>query len=100
MMYLIVDGMASGTGIRDAVNGGFLKLNTLETSSDFNEKLLSWLRAYENEHYNSYSDDAIVNALDKRGIELARELSDELKDAKVEYYSSAKLTKYLITPLE
>ena len=47
MRYLTIDGMLSGTGIRDSVNGGYLDATDLGISFALTEKLGHWLSRYE-----------------------------------------------------
>lgn len=93
MRYLVVDGMHSGTGIRDAVSGGYLTVDELGLSKTLSDKIVLWLNEYEDEHYNSYSNTENINRLDSMGLSIAKELQLELPDSKVEYYSSALLSK-------
>ncbi len=50
MKYLTVDGMLSGTGIRDSVDGGYLSPKALGLSMHLTEKLARWLERYEHAH--------------------------------------------------
>lgn len=93
MQYLIVDGMLSGTGVRDAVNGGFIKLSDLEITEELKLRISNWLAKYENAHYYQFENEEEVLSLDKEGIEIQRLLKTELSDTKVEYYSNAKMKK-------
>ena len=43
MRYLIVDGMLSGTGVRDAVSGGYVGLAELGLSQNAVEMIANWL---------------------------------------------------------
>ncbi len=93
MLYLVVDGMLSGTGIRDAVNGGYLTVDEIGISKSLSEKIKHWIGEYEMEHYNSYSDSQNVSRLDSLGISIAKQLQFELPESKIEYYSSANGVK-------
>ena len=93
MLYLIVDGMMSGTGIRDAVEGGYVDPVDLGVSANLADRILRWLRDYENARYFQYQDENRVAALDAQGISIGRALQKELPDAKIEYYSNAELRR-------
>jgi hypothetical protein len=93
MLYLIVDGMMSGTGIRDAAEGGYLDPVKLGVSANLADRISRWLRDYESAHYFQYQDKDRVAALDAQGISIGRALQKELTHAKIEYYSSAELRK-------
>jgi len=43
MRYLIVDGMLSRTGVRDAVDGGYVVLAELGVSPSVVEMIANWL---------------------------------------------------------
>jgi hypothetical protein len=45
-----------------------------------------------NEHYKGYTDDFLVEELDNEGKEIAIQIKSELTDAKLEYFSDAKMT--------
>lgn len=98
MKYLIIDGMVSGTGVRDVVNGGYLSTDTLGISEELSEKIKVWQNEYEDEHYNSYSNVGNVRRLDELGISIAKQLQLELPESKIEYYSSANCTKIMLSP--
>lgn len=93
MKYLTVDGMMSGTGIRDSVEGGYINLDEIDVSDKLKNDLRSWLSEYEAEHYRGYKSNDRIKLLDDEGISLAVRLSNEFPDSKVEYYSDAKTKK-------
>ena len=96
MIYLTVDGMFSGTGIRDSVEGGYLKLEELNISDDLKNKISNWLSRYEDAHYSQYEDKSEVAGLDDEGLDICVMLRSEISDSKVEYYSSAEMKKIAI----
>jgi hypothetical protein len=96
MLYLTVDGMMSGTGIRDSVAGGYLDPVALGLSSDLVERLARWLHAYELAHYRQYESDIEVADLDQEGMEICRLVQEELPESKVKYFSSATLSETLL----
>ena len=53
---LIVDGMLSGTGVRDGVAGGYVEPNELGLSGPLTKRLNNWLRGFENAHYRQFVD--------------------------------------------
>lgn len=93
MRKIIIDGMLSGTGIRDAVAGGYMNPNILGLSEEAKRKLSDWLSRYENAHYYQYEDKVESQKLDLDGIELAKSIGRELPDCEVAYYSSAQMKK-------
>ncbi len=90
-LSLIVDGMLSGTGIRDAIAGGYLEPDEIGVSDPLRAQISKWLERYEDAHFHQYDDQTVNEALDKEGVEIARKLSGELKLASVRYFSNAKL---------
>ena len=90
MRYLLVDGMMSGTGIRDAVEGGYLDPKDLELSEPLVRRISLWLLAYEEAHLEQYSDKDNIAALDAEGRKIRDQVREELPDAKVSYYSDAE----------
>lgn len=96
MKYLIVDGMLSGTGVRDAVEGGYVDLATLGLSVELTNDLNSWLARYENAHYSQFRNKDEVSELDNEGLDLSKRLRGELVDSKVEYFSNAMMQRIRI----
>jgi hypothetical protein len=86
---LLVDGMLSGTGIRDALEGGYLQPRELNLSPAFSNALASWVLRYAEMHYAGYKDAAAIAALDKEGMALRDQLEAERPDHVVGYYSDA-----------
>lgn len=93
MKYLIVDAALSGTGIRDYYNGGYINLEDLKLNSNLIKEINVWVSKYADEFYNQFSNDEVVDKLDKEGKEIATKVKKELPGIKVEYYSNAKMKK-------
>lgn len=91
MKYLIIDGMISGTGIRDAVEGGYIKPPELGLSIPLIDDIKLWLSRYEEAHYTQFVDAEEVIDLDLQGLALSRRLIYELPSVKVQYFSNAKM---------
>ena len=91
MLHITIDGMLSGTGIRDTVNGGYLKLDSFDLPESLIVRIEDWLSRYANAHYNQYSDSSEIELLDKEGIEIASLIKAQIMDCKVEYFSDAKM---------
>ena len=96
MKYLVIDASLNGTGIRDKCEGGYLSLENLGLSSNTINHLSKWLLKYENEHYNGFVDNNIINELDKEGKEIALMIKNELSDVKLEYFSDARMKSEII----
>lgn len=54
--YLVIDGNLSGTGIRDAVEGGYLAASEIGISEFLGEEILAWQQRYELAHFRAYTD--------------------------------------------
>lgn len=91
MRHLIVDGMFSGTGVRDAVDGGFVDLSDLGISVQLANDLASWVLRFEAAHYRQFRNSLEVVDLELTGTELARRLKSELADTKIQYCSCVTL---------
>lgn len=96
MKYLVIDAALSGTGIRDKYEGGYIEPEDLGLSLATKQRLNEWLSKYENEHYNGFTDDNIINELDQEGKEIALMIKKELSEVKIEYFSDARMTNEMI----
>ena len=93
MRYLIVDGMLSRTGVRDAVSGGYVALADLGLSPSVVGMIANWLARYEAAHYRQFADLGEVKALDDIGLKLCDRLAQELPGNKVGYFSAARMER-------
>ncbi len=96
MKYLVIDAALSGTGIRDKYEGGYLSPEELGLSFQVIDRLNEWLSRYENEHYNGFTDNDLIDKLDQEGKEIAIMIKTELKEVKLEYFSDGRMTSEMI----
>lgn len=96
MKYIVIDAALSGTGIRDKYEGGYIAAEDLDLSLLIKQRLNEWLSKYENEHYNGFTNDTIIDELDQEGKEIALMIKNELLEVKIEYFSDARLTNEMI----
>ena len=96
MRYLTVDGMMSGTGVRDSVAGGYLWPSNLELSPALASRISEWLREYAVAHFDGYRDRERVASLDEEGLKICAAVRDEVPASKVEYYSDALMRRQLV----
>ncbi|WP_416463560.1 hypothetical protein [Sphingomonas sp. VDB2] len=89
---LLVDGMLSGTGIRDAINGGYIDPKSIGLSEQLACGLTSWLARYEDAHFAGFPDD-LVAELDKNGMALASRIREELTGTTVGYFSNGLMRR-------
>ncbi|GAA4778056.1 hypothetical protein GCM10023231_00640 [Olivibacter ginsenosidimutans] len=94
MKYIVVDASLHGTGIRDYYAGGYIDPSALGLSDGLVQRIRTWLNRYETEHYNSFQDIKLINALDSEGRDIARMLKSEVsEETKIDYFSSAFMRK-------
>lgn len=93
MRHLIIDGMLSGTGVRDAAAGGYLDPKVVGLSADLTKRIANWLIEYENAHYHQFVDKAESDRLDQEGTAIARCVQKELPGTQVEYFSNAQMRR-------
>ena len=89
----LVDGMLSGTGIRDVVNGGYVKPQELNLSIGLQEMINQWISKYEDAHYDQYHSRKIVDELDKIGIEIANKIESERRAGDIGYFSNGLMIR-------
>jgi hypothetical protein len=94
--YLILDVIVSGTGIRDQYEDEYIDPESLGISSTLLEKLNHWLSRYKEEFYNGYNNKILIQELDNEGVEISKDIKNELVECKISYFSDANLSKHLI----
>ncbi len=95
-LYLVVDGMLHGTGVRDEYGEGYVELESLELTPLFIARIREWKENYEEQHFAGYNNKKKAEALDDEGILIAKALKKELPDSKLSYFSDATGAKYQI----
>ena len=95
MRYLTIDGMLSGTGVRDSVAGGYLDPKEIGLGPELVQRIERWVIEYETAHYRQFNDDTENQRLDQEGIEIARQAREQLPGMKVEYFSNARMQKII-----
>jgi hypothetical protein len=91
--HLIIDGMLSGTGLRDGAAGGYLDPKAVGLSADLTKRITNWLIEYEKAHYYQFGDGVENDRLDQEGAAIAACVQRELPGTQVEYFSNAQLRK-------
>lgn len=89
--HFIVDGILSGTGIRDGDNGGYIDLSAIGVSFELRARTTEWLERYEQAHFFQFENADENNVLDEDGIKIARLLKAEFSDHQITYFSNAQL---------
>jgi len=89
---LLIDGMLSGTGVRDAVNGGYLQPDAIGLSALLVSDFADWQRRYEDAHFAGFPENA-VTVLDEEGLTLLSKVQAERPDKSVGYFSNGRMTR-------
>lgn len=87
---LLVDGMLSGTGVRDTVAGGYVAPDAIGLSASLAADIVAWQRKYEDAHFAGFPMEA-VTALDEEGLVLASRMRGELSGKTVGYFSNGRM---------
>lgn len=87
---ILIDGMLSGTGLRDAVNGGYLRSEAVGLSSPLASHVADWQRRYENAHFAGFPEDIVAN-LDEEGLLILSKVQVELPNKRVGYFSNGRM---------
>lgn len=89
---IVIDGMLSGTGVRDAANGGYIPVDAVGLSYSLAADLADWQRRYEEAHFAGFPD-SLVGSLDEEGLALVSRVQAEFPDRRVGYLSSGKMKR-------
>lgn len=89
---LLIDGMLSGTGVRDAVAGGYVAPNAIGLSAQLVADIAGWQRRYEEAHFAGFPADAVA-LLDDEGLALTSRVHGELGDKSVGYFSNGRMER-------
>jgi len=90
----LVDGILSGTGIRDAVNGGYVEPEQLGLSAPLSREIADWQQRYEDAHFDGFPDNDVAQ-LDIQGAALASRAAAERTDVEFGYYSNGLLKRLI-----
>ena len=93
MRYLTIDGMPSGTGVRDSLAGGYIDPQEAGLSPELVRRIEKWVIEYETAHYRQFNDETENQRLDQEGTEITRQVQDQLPGSKIEYFSNARMQK-------
>jgi hypothetical protein len=88
----LLDGMLSGTGIRDSVKGGYVAPADLKLSSGLQANIAEWQRNYEDAHFEGFSDETVA-ALDREGQELVALIRAERPQLRIGYFSNGLMRR-------
>lgn len=89
---LLLDGMLSGTGIRDAEKGGYLTPEAIGLSPSLTADVADWQRRYEDAHFAGFPA-SVIASLDEDGLALLLQVQAELPSKDVGYFSHGRMTR-------
>ena len=88
----LIDGMLSGTGLRDAREGGYVEPMALGLSASLSSDVAAWQRRYEAAHFADFPEQ-VVGDLDKEGLVLASRAQTELRGKTIGYFSNGLMKR-------
>jgi len=88
----LIDGMLSGTGVRDAVEGGYLQPEAIGLSTSLVADVVDWQRRYEDAHFAEFPEDTVAS-LDVEGLALRLRVQAELPDKSIGYFSNGRMIR-------
>lgn len=91
---LLIDGMLSGTGVRDATRGGYVEPVTVGLSPSLAVEIKAWQRGYEEAHFAGFPVDAVA-ALDGEGLALTSRAQAELGNKTIGYFSNGRMERLI-----
>lgn len=89
---LLIDGMLSGTGVRDAAAGGYVAPDAIGLSPQLVADITAWQRRYEEAHFAGFPANAVA-ILDDEGLALASRVRSELSDKNIGYFSNGRMER-------
>ncbi len=88
----LIDGMLSGTGVRDAINGGYREPREIGLSEALAGEIANWQQRYEEAHFDGFPDN-LVAELDRQGLAITMQARTELADIEIGYFSNGQLKR-------
>lgn len=88
----LIDGMLSGTGIRNVVAGGYIDPCVLGLSALLGAEVADWQRRYEEAHFAAFPGE-LIDRLDEEGLELLSRARIELPDRSFGYFSNGHMKR-------
>ena len=90
MTHYIIDGELSGTGVRDAVEGGYVDLAEIGLSDALAADIADWVERYEDLHFRGFPADELA-VLDEEGVALTARVQAEVPGKRFAYYSHGQM---------
>ena len=89
---LLIDGMLSGTGVRDALYSGYLDPEAIGLSSRLASDIADWQRRYEVCHFAGFPESEVAS-LDEQGQAILARVRAELPGRRIGYFSNGRMTR-------
>ncbi|PEQ10186.1 hypothetical protein B2G71_23685 [Novosphingobium sp. PC22D] len=89
---LLIDGMLSGTGVRDVAAGGYVTPDAIGLSAQLAADLAAWQKRYEDAHFAGFPVNDVA-ALDADGLALTSRVRGELSDRSIGYFSNGRMER-------
>ena len=84
--------MLSGTGVRNAVDGGYLKPEAIGISSSLALDVADWQKRYEAAHFAGFPEITVIK-LDEEGLTLLSSMQAEIPLKNIGYYSAGHMRR-------
>ena len=88
----LIDGMMSGTGIRDAINGGYIEPSNLGLSRELARDIERWGGEYRTAHMQGHPEHDVAE-LDRVGLSIMARAQNELPTKELGYFSDGRLKR-------
>ena len=90
MTHYIIDGELSGTGVRDAVESGYVGLAEIGLSDALAADIADWAKRFEDMHFRGFPPDELA-ILDQEGAALTARAKTEVPGKRFAYYSHSQM---------
>ncbi|GAA0651043.1 hypothetical protein [Brevundimonas lenta] len=90
--HFLIDGMLSGTGVRDGISGGYVEPGLIGISPSLVRDISAWQQRYEGCHFEGFPAE-LVSELDTEGMVLAVRAGAERPDLSIGYFSNGLMKR-------
>lgn len=89
---LLIDGMLSGPGVRDAAAGGYVAPDAIGLSAQLVADIAAWQGRYEEAHFAGFPASTVA-VLDDEGLAITSRVRAELSDKIIGYFSNGRMAR-------
>lgn len=90
----LIDGMLSGTGVRDVASGGYVPPDAIGLSAQLAADISAWQRRYEEAHFVGFPESDVA-VLDGEGLALTSRVAGELGARSIGYFSNGRMERLI-----